>query len=352
VALAWLDPFSSRAETLWRQLEETTSVYFLRWGWVENWLASLPRAALPRLAVVERGGAPVAAAFVARRRLLRHGFVPSRALFLNATGDPALDDVWIEHNGVVGDAALSELVAALPGGWDELFVPAADEALVPTALPDGLQVKIDREVTSHHVDLAQVRARGYPALLGSSTRAQLRRAERRAGELTVEIARDADEALAMFGELVELHQIRWRARGMPGAFADPWFRSFHRRLIARRFATGEIQLLRVRSKQGTVGCLYNLVCAGRVLFYQSGLAMPEHAHDKPGYLCHARAIEHSALAGHAIYDLLGGDARYKANLATDSTRLVWLRVQHRRPWFALEDLATRVLRSSRARSSS
>jgi len=89
-----------------------------------------------------------------------------------------------------------------------------------------------------------------------------------------------------------------------------------------------------------------------VLFYQSGLAMPEHAHEKPGYLCHARAIEHSARAGHAIYDLLGGDARYKANLATDSTRLVWLRVQHRRPWFALEDLATRVLRSSRARSSS
>jgi ankyrin repeat protein len=43
--------------------------------------------------------------------------------------------------------------------------------------------------------------------------------------------------------------------------------------------------------------------------------------------------------GHAIYDLLGGDARYKQSLATDESRLVWGRVQKRRPQFALEDLA-------------
>jgi CelD/BcsL family acetyltransferase involved in cellulose biosynthesis len=352
VALALLDPFSSRAEALWRELEETTQIYFLRWAWIENWLALLPRRALPRLAVVERDGAPVAAGFLTRRRVLRHGVVPSRALYLNTTGDPALDDIWIEHNHVLGDGALADLIAALPRGWDELYVPATDEALVPGALPPDLTLKIDREVTSHHVDLDQVRSRGYPALLGSSTRAQLRRAERRAGELTVEIPRDADEALAMFDELVVLHQRRWEARGMPGAFADPWFRRFHRRLITRRYATGEIQLLRVRNRAGTIGCLYNFVCGGRVLFYQCGFAMPEHPHDKPGYICHARAIEHSAAAGHAIYDMLGGDARYKANLATDATRLVWLRVQRKRPWFALEDLATRALRSWRARSSS
>lgn len=344
MALSFVDPFSSRAEALWRQLEETTSVYFLRWGWIENWLALLPRSARPRLAVIEHHGAPVAAAFLGRRRLLRRGVVPSRALYLNATGDPVLDDIWIEHNGLVGEAALSELIAAIPGGWDELFVPAADEALVPAALPGGLRLKIDREVTSHHVDLARVRAHGYAALLGSSTRAQLRRAERRAGELVVDVPGDADEALAVFAELVALHQRRWQARGMPGAFAHPWMRGFHRRLIARRYATGEIQLLRVRNKTRTIGCLYNLVCGGRVLFYQSGFAMAEHAHDKPGYLCHARAIEHSAAAGNAVYDLLGGEARYKANLATDATRLVWLRVQRPRPWFALEDLAIRVLR--------
>ncbi|HSN27451.1 MAG TPA: GNAT family N-acetyltransferase, partial [Kofleriaceae bacterium] len=254
----------------------------------------------------------------------------------------------IEHNGVVG-GAVTDLLDALPASCDELFVPLADE--VPR-VPPHLELRIDGEVASYYVDLALVRAHGYAALLGRSTRSQLRRAEKRAGALSLDLPTDAAGALACYDELVAHHQQRWQARGCPGVFADPWFDRFHRRLIARRFAHGEIQLARVHAGGATLGCLYNFVCGGRVLFYQSGIPTPAHAHDKPGYLCHARAIEHSASEGHAIYDLLGGDARYKGSLATAATRLVSFRVQRRRPWFALEAAASRALRSWRARSSS
>lgn len=358
MALELLDPYAPQAERIWRGLESSTSVYFLRWPWIENWLACLPREALPKLAVLETRGVPVAAAFIRRRTILRGGIVPSRSLFLNATGAPQFDELVIEHNGVVGPGSLAELIAALPSDWDELVVRYLDDdayrALTAAALPG--QLRVDREVASYHVDLARVRERGYTSLLGRSTRAQVRRAEKLAGELALDVPRDATEALACYEELVAHHQRRWNAKGHPGAFADPWFDWFHRRLIQRRYETGEIQLLRVRAGSRTVGCLYNLVCGGRVMFYQSGVPAPAHAHDKPGYLCHARAIEHSAAAGHAIYDLLGGDARYKASLATDATRLVSVRVQRSRPWFKLEDLARRWIspgpRSSRARSSS
>jgi CelD/BcsL family acetyltransferase involved in cellulose biosynthesis len=127
--------------------------------------------------------------------------------------------------------------------------------------------------------------------------------------------------------MLRLHARRWAARGMRGAFADPWFERFHRRLILSRLAHGEIQLVRVRSGGTTLGCLYNLVYRGRVMFYQSGLASFEDKHVKPGYICQAAAIEYNALAGHSTYELLGGNATYKDNLATGANRLLWLRVQ-------------------------
>lgn len=313
---------------------------------MENWLACLPRDERPRLAVLHRDGSPVGACFVGKRRLRRHGVVSSRSLFVNATGRAPYDDLCLEHNGLVARdpaASLALLVELYPEPWDELHVPAcapaAFAALASQPLPPQVRVRIDRDVANYHVDLDKVRATGYVPLLGSSTRAQMRKAQRAAGEVSVEVARDEREALAIYTELVALHQRSWRERGQPGAFADPWFDAFHRRLIARRIDHGEIQLIRVRNRELTIGCLYNFIAAGRVLFYQSGFAAPADRHLRPGYLCHALAIEHCAREGLAIYDLLGGDARYKQSLATDETRLIWGRVQRRRVQFQLEDRA-------------
>jgi CelD/BcsL family acetyltransferase involved in cellulose biosynthesis len=75
-----------------------------------------------------------------------------------------------------------------------------------------------------------------------------------------------------------------------------------------------------------------------VAFYQSGLAAPADHHDKPGYLCHAAAIEAAAAAGLEVYDFMAGDDRYKQNLATDEVTLVWARLQRPLVRFALEDL--------------
>ena len=105
----------------------------------------------------------------------------------------------------------------------------------------------------------------------------------------------------------------------------------------KRLRHGEIQLVRVSSNGSTLGCLYNFVSRGRVTFYQAGLATFDEPHIKAGYICHAAAIEYNALAGHAIYDLVGGKARYKDNLATGSNRQVWLRVQRPTTRFAIED---------------
>lgn len=345
--LRWLDPYAPEAERIWRALDPHS--FFLSWGWIENWLACLPRDRAPRLAVWRDESC---AFFIAKQFLLRHRVIPSRALYLNVTGIERLDELWLEYNGVAGrEPAIGALIDALDSRWDELFLPALrDDALggVREGMHGPYRIAIDRRVPCHVVDLARVRAADYPSLLSSQTRGQLRRAQRKAGELRVDIAATAREAIAIYDELVALHGALWRAKGKPGAFADPWFDRVHRRLIAQRFGAGEIQLVRVRNASHTIGCLYNFVYGGRVLQYQTGFAMYDDPHQKPGYVSHAVAIAHAAASGHAIYDFLAGDMRYKKSLATDETALVWARVQRRRLRFALEERVVRAVRARRA----
>jgi CelD/BcsL family acetyltransferase involved in cellulose biosynthesis len=344
--LTWLDARDPAVEAVWRTLEAAARpAYFLTWGWIENWLAALPTESMPRLAVIHDRGQAIAAGFFGRRRWLRHGVMPVRGLYLNATGIPRLDELCIEHNGLLcrptGALPLAALVGLLPRDWDELVLPgiAAGE-LEPRALGEGLRLVVDGEVPAPFVDLERVRQAGdYLALLGSNTRAQIRRARREVGRCELEVAGSVGQALAIYDELIALHTESWRERGEPGVFADPWFTRVHRRLIERRFAHGETELLRLRAGGKTIGCTYNLISNQRVLFYQSGLARSTDPHVKPGYLCQAAAIERAAATGAATYDLLAGEARYKTSLSTGTTRLAWLRVQRRLARFAIEDRA-------------
>jgi hypothetical protein len=292
--------------------------------------------------------------------VLRHHLVPSRALYLNATGVPRRDEVCTEHNAILcaPDRRIRaiDLAALIPDRWDELFLPAIDRHafpdLVDGAEQGGYRVRVDHAVASPYVDLDRVRAApgGYLSLLGASTRAQLRRARRAFGprELELDVAADWPQARAIFDELIFLHERTWRARGQVGAFGDPWFLRFHERLIDTRFRTGELQLLRLRAGTTTIGCLYNLIANGRVMFYQSGLGAFTDPHVKAGYLCHAAAVEHAARAGHAVYDLLGGVARYKQCLATDHVQLAWIRLQRPRTRFVVEDWLRAIVKGTQA----
>jgi CelD/BcsL family acetyltransferase involved in cellulose biosynthesis len=339
-ALDLVEARDPRVERIWRSMEaHAQPSYFLSWGWIENWLAALPADESPALAVIRDGDEPSAAFFLAQRKVRRNLVMQSNALYFNATGSPRHDGVSIEHNGMLtapgARRSLAGVLDLLPGDWDDAYLSAVDRyafddlGASSSPLATRYKVHIEQEASAPFVDLEAVRTvdGGYDALLNSSTRTQLRRTRSVLGSIDIEVAVDQRQALDIYGEMLRLHARRWAARGMRGAFADPWFERFHRRLILSRLTHGEIQLVRVRSGGTTLGCLYNLVYRGRVMFYQSGLASFEDKHVKPGYICQAAAIEYNALAGHSTYELLGGNATYKDNLATGANRLLWLRVQ-------------------------
>ena len=352
--LELLDPRAPEVERIWRELDGPNSrSFFTSWGWMENWLACLPQEFLPRLAVLrDPHGKALTAFFLREAPLRRLRMIKSNALYFNCTGNQRFDNLTIEYNGVVGrEMSISQLIDHVPGNWDELFLPA----LRPDAfhgLEDvvyrGYRVRIERTVPAHMVELARVRESGYIPLLGKKTRAHIRKSQREAGNVETEFATDVPSALSIYRDMVALHQAQWTARGEPGAFADPWFDRFHRRLIADRFAHGDIQLVRLRNQDGPLAALYSFVHQGRVLQYQSGRALVENENVKPGYLAHTAAIEHAAKAGHSLYDFMGGDVHYKECLATSSTSLVWCRVQRLRLRFLVEDRVREIVRSRRA----
>ena len=363
----WLDPWreAGEVETAWRSLEARFHPpWFLRWAWVENWLACLPPGLDLRLAVAGSVTEPEAAFFIGRRRRWRHGLFPVRECHLNATGYPTYDNLWIEYNAVPGRSLTwSELLAALPAGWDEFHLPGLDTAAFPgnalATVPPGLNGISRKAIPSPRVDLEAVRRRqaeggDYLDLLGRNTRSQIRRSWRLAeeawGPIRLEEAADAGEGAVFLERLAAIHQESWQERGEAGVFGEDWFLDFHRRLVAQHFDDG-IQLLALRAGDQELGYLYNLVANGRVLFYQCGIPRLADNRIKPGLMAHAAAIRHNAARGEVLYDFLGGDTRYKQSLATgaasssnDSADLAWFTLQRPRLSLRAEALARSLKR--------
>ena len=350
--LELIDPQQDRggAAAVWKELSAVCPhSYFLAWGFVETWLDSLPRETGVQLAVLREGGAAAAAAFLGRSRVVRQKVFRSEAWLLNQTGSRVLDQLYIEDNAILCSPAarigLGDLLDQLPGRWEELYFSGVDprsatgRLLEEAAAP--YRLLIANRIPAPYVDLEAARRKDYLGLLGANTRSQIRRCYKlyeARGPLRREEAADRAAALAIYGELVELHRKWWQRRGKRGAFASAYFEGFHRRLIERRFDSGEIQLLRVRCGDETIGCLYNFVWQGTVSFYQSGFRAEEDNRLKPGFVCHTEAVRRNAEIGHAVYDFMAGFDDYKLRMATQQRELVWARIQKPRLKFAVERL--------------
>jgi len=245
-----------RIQDIWTRLSAIARPsYFLSWSWTENWLDLLPPQVPLQLAVVLADGVPCVAFFVGSRRIRRRGFVSSNTRFLNSVGIGEYDELVIEYNSwLAADRSLTlrAVLDLLPGDWDEMDLPALDITAAPgDQLSRSLgqyRLKLLGRAPCALVDLDKVRASGdYLGLLSSNSRAQIRRTAKlyaARGPLRLEPAQTLESAVATFNELLLLHDKAWSARGSRGAFI-PFVRAFHERLVRRRFASGEIQLLRM-----------------------------------------------------------------------------------------------------------
>jgi CelD/BcsL family acetyltransferase involved in cellulose biosynthesis len=351
VALTAAPPWAELEQEWLRLQARADTSFFITWSWIGCWLQGLGPSAQPQLLRATRGGQVVGLAVLLCRRGRRLKLLPMRCLHLHATGDPAQDDITIEHNGfLVHRSACEQIEAAMYGHllkqahWDQLLLPGLSTSQLLAALLPRTMALREYSHQSYIVDLYEVRRRGgdYLGMLSSNTRQQIRRsfkAYESLGPLTLSVAPDLDTALGYLAALRGLHEKRWNAKGEPGVFAHPGFEAFHRRLISSAFAHGEIQLLRVHAGTHDLGYLYSFVHRGRVLFYQSGFDYELlQNHSRPGFVTHVMGVQHNAGLGHNTYDFLSGTARYKLSLASGAESMVWTTVHRKTAGFWLEEV--------------
>ncbi len=321
------------AGELWRVVEETMRppLWSSSWEWTSLWLEHFADSVPHDFVVVDDGsGSPCGIA------LLCHGKIPSRMRAIRSAhiGTAALwppEDVYAECNRLIArPEAREELARAIveelsrDRRWEELVLNgfvAADAELLASAAP-GLRLEPE---ASPYADLALLAERGGGELvagLGRNTRQQVRRGLRALGDPACEIASGPDDALAVFEELVELHQARWTAEGEHGAFADERVVSFHRELIRRR-APDRALLCRVAAAGRTVACLYSFIEDGVVFFYQAGIAQESDPKVRPGLAAHALCMAACLERGLREYDFLAPGSRYKHQLSTAERTLYW-----------------------------
>ncbi|MGH7074802.1 MAG: GNAT family N-acetyltransferase [Stellaceae bacterium] len=330
-------------EAAWRNLEEAASPsFFQSWTWVGCLAAKRFSDAV--LLRAELGGHTVGLALLNRTR----GLLGREKLWLNESGNPALDAVYVEHNGLLLakgaadwlhlclDTLMTEPI--LPAGFRlrrgrRLRLAGVGEAYVKAAGKAGA-AHVLREAYAPFVDLVALGnpPEAYLASLSANTRYQIRRSNRafaRLGDVVVQQAETVDEAFSFLDALAALHQKRWTTRGIRGAFGNPAFVEFHRSLVGRALPRGELMLMRVAAGPLVFGYLYNFRHNGRVLAYQTGfdyataeaMAGP---HAKPGLTAHHLAIQLARKEGASAYDFLAGPDRYKTSLAHSKTELYWL----------------------------
>lgn len=317
------------------------------WAWTDTWLANYGDAVPHRFVVAERDGdvRGVALLTAGARSPLR-----PRTLHVGTAGEPAGSSVFVEGNRLVALPEEREQFAALVAeaidadrGWDRLMldgVPPEDAEALLRRWPQA-RTQID------HCPFTDLTGEDdvLDALSGSRRR-RLRATLRAFGPLELDWASDGQEALILLDELIELHQRQWQGRGHAGAFASPRFTAFHRAVVQRLVPTGGAAVVRVRRGDETVGCLYGLIAGSRLLFYQGGLRSYEDNRLRSGQAAHLLFMRACRERGLTAYDFLAPATRYKLELATDSTPLVWAEVDRAR-WRTKVSHAARRLRKTR-----
>ena len=235
--------------------------------------------------------------------------------------------------GFLGDdaAALADIIVApgaAPSTADDLAARASDGAdfVDLFGLPAGSRVArgaragaltLIERAEAPVLDLDGGWERVYTQRTSAKRRSLHRRRWRQLGDLgevTFEVARGSSELAAAIEEAFRLHAARWNDRPEASGFATPAGREFHREAIQALAPSGAPRIALLRVGGVAVACNYFFLLAGRMYFHELAFD-PAVARWSPGQLTTLASIEAAAAEGARRVEFLGGDERYKLELA-------------------------------------
>jgi CelD/BcsL family acetyltransferase involved in cellulose biosynthesis len=200
----------------------------------------------------------------------------------------SMDDIeFCEFDELAPDAAALQIA---PQGWSESLATGSPCPVLD--LPDELP------------KLRQVIPPSRLRHLGTARRRVARR-----GDSAI-LEGDVDNAVALFRELVRLHQLRWKADGQKGIFADPRVESFHIAALPGLIEQGIARVYALTIDEAVVGVYYGLRNRDCAYAYIGGYD-PNYAFESPGSVLLGHAIEAAVREGLTLFDFLRGSEDYK-----------------------------------------
>lgn len=304
----------------WRALHAAAGATpFQSWEWARAWWTHRRHGRL--LLLCARDGDALVA-------LLPLVVADRRARFVGAPEADYQDLLALPARAADARDAFADWLAAWPG-WDAIdLCDVPDGSPLASLRAPSPSLALDRH---HHRVCPYVPLDGDWRLAASKQlRTRLRQQQRRlARDFHVELDQPPPGELAhALDDLFWLHDRRWRARGLRGAFARPSVRDFHRELAGRFAARGWLRLHRLRVDGKTRAAFYCFGDGARVYYYLSGfdLALARYS---PGAVLMARAVESAQAEGARVFDLLRGDENYKREWGALERRTVRLVLRRR-----------------------
>lgn len=151
----------------------------------------------------------------------------------------------------------------------------------------------------------------YLATIGKSLRYDVRKLDKnlfKTGRARIEPVA-ADRIDLGMDVLFEQHKLRWRRRGLPGAFLGKSIR-FHKRWAAQAVCNGWLRLSVLSLDDQPIGAIYAMALGQTTYYYQAGFD-PRHGAVSPGTLLVAHTIRQAIEEGASHFDFMRGDEPYK-----------------------------------------
>lgn len=328
-------PASSRTEAMavWQSLEVKLSNQHLACSsvWTNTWLDHYGELVPFQFAIGERHGTIVGIALLTQGVLQSAGPFRLKTWHVGTAGEPEAASVCVQYNSVLCQPQDQLEFGQMLWNWaqretncDEFRLDGFASTTVNPLLALHPEACVERRV-AFYFDLKSVRESGEEPImwLGSHTRANIRRTLRDLGDVRVEWAETVQRAEFLFHQLVELHQARWNAEGLPGVYSSERFHDFHLDLLHRLFPMGRMSLVGVSVGNRLIACSQLLVDNNRTHFYQCG-RQPSSARVSHGLILDYMCIYESLRRGFDEANFLGGASEHKRRLSTNQTELAWV----------------------------
>ena len=313
----------------WNELLARTdqATPFLTWEWLYSWWKHLGRRFdLDVLAVRSGGRLQAVAPFFTRGwepmrlRLFRCSFLLGSPMPVGNVGSDYLDVFAAPE----ASAAVNEIADVLDAQrrvleLAQVCATGSTVRRIAERLADsGWRLRRDDERdVCPWIDLEGHTWESYLATRGSEHRYAVQRKLRKiAKDFEVrfdQVQTEAERTLAL-GQLIDLHDRRWREKGESNAFHTPALRAFHEDFSRLALEQGWLRLYVLRLNGAPAAAFYALRYGDTYSFFQSGFD-PAYSRHSVGLVAMALSIQAAIREGAKRYDMLHGSEEYKFHWA-------------------------------------